>query len=202
MCGESLNIHKCWQTRNHKRAQNAFVFSEINFFRNKNYHCLLLQPLAFESQFHMLMNLPAMFYSGILIEKHLGIIYFIGIFIANCITSAGVQLWYQRQIGYRDYRRRGRMANFNGNISMFFISFLTGLLPNYKIYSGQKMATTFYFYYLLVAYCLIYFTQMQNFRKNVIHARNDNETHYSGLIIGGLLGIILRKRLISKSNLR
>ena len=61
------------------------------------------------------------------------------------------------------------------------------------------MATTFYFYYLLVAYCLIYFTQMQNFRKNVIHARNDNETHYLGLIIGGLLGIILRKRLISKS---
>jgi membrane associated rhomboid family serine protease len=43
---------------------------------------------------------------------------------------------------------------------------------------------------------------MYNIRKNVMHARNDNETHYSGLIVGGLLGILLRKRLISKSILR
>jgi hypothetical protein len=36
------------------------------------------------------MNIPAMLYSGILIEKHLGAVYFLGIYLANCLTSAGV----------------------------------------------------------------------------------------------------------------
>jgi hypothetical protein len=66
-------------------------------------------------------------------------------------------------------------------------------MPNYKIYSGIHMATTVYFYYILMAYCLMYFTQMRNIRKNVIHARNDNETHYSGVASGAFLGWALRK---------
>ena len=79
---------------------------------------------------------------------------------------------------------------------MFLLSFFSFLAPEYKIYAGTHMATTVYFYYLLLAYCMIYFTEMRNYKKGITHKRQDNETHYSGVVFGALLGVIVRRRLL------
>ena len=90
------------------------------------------------------------------------------------------------------------MANNNGNFTLFLLSFFSALVPNYKIVQGTYMATTFYFYYILIAYGLIYFTDMYNMKKNIKHSRNDNETHYQGVLTGLILGMLLRRRLLMR----
>ena len=136
MTASSLFIYKCWLDWNTLRCNRAFVFSETNFIKNKNYHSMFLQPISFEDGFHMVMNLPAMLYAGRLVEKYAGPKYFIGLFAINAVISAITTYCFQRHIGYREMRRRGRQANHNGNISLFFISFLTTFIPNYMIYQG------------------------------------------------------------------
>ena len=84
----------------------------------------------------------------------------------------------------------------NGNNTLFTMSFFTFLVPDYTIFSRGSMATTFYFYYIFLAYCLMYFTEMRNFKKGIVHKRNDNETHYSGVIFGAILGMLMRRRLL------
>lgn len=105
-----MAIYYYWVNWNHLRSQRAFVFSETNFLKNKNYHSLLLNPISFESEFHFYTNLPAMFYAGMLIERNLGIYYFTGAYLLNALISAGVTTFYHRQIGYKSVRQRGRMA--------------------------------------------------------------------------------------------
>ena len=92
MLGASLYIYKCWNDWNTLRCNRAFVFSETNFFKNKNYHSLFLQPISFEDPFHMLLNAPAMLYAGRLIEKYAGPGLFLGLFAANAVLSAMAML--------------------------------------------------------------------------------------------------------------
>jgi len=77
----------------------------------------------------MLVNLPGMLYAGALVERICGPGLFVGLYLANCCISAGTQMLYQRQVGYRQYRKRGRQANHNGNITLFLMSFFTTLVP-------------------------------------------------------------------------
>ena len=58
-------------------------------------------PISFESEFFFYMNLPAMFYSGMLIERYLGPSAFVGIYLANAVSSGLTKIWYERQIGYK-----------------------------------------------------------------------------------------------------
>ena len=51
IAGSSYYIYSRWINWNYLRAQRAFVFSETNFLKNKNYHSLLFQPISFESEF-------------------------------------------------------------------------------------------------------------------------------------------------------
>ena len=114
---------------NYLKSQRAFVFSETNFLKNKNYHSLLLMPISFESEFFFYLNFPAMFYSGMLVEKYLGPKIFIGLYLANAVISGLTKVFHERQIGYRQVQRRGRMANNNGNISLFFMAFFSLFRP-------------------------------------------------------------------------
>lgn len=50
------------------------------------------------------------------------------------------------------------MANNNGNATLFLTALVTALVPSYNIYQGRHMATTIPFWYLFVAYSLVYFT--------------------------------------------
>ena len=99
-----------WQKWNHLRAKRAFVFSEVNFLIHKNYHSLFLQPISWESEFFFYLNMPALFYASMLVERYLGMRTWVMAFTANCVTSALTQVAYQRHVGYKKYQRRGRMA--------------------------------------------------------------------------------------------
>jgi len=66
------------------------------------------------------------------------------------------------------------------------------------IYHGSSLVTSIPFYYILAIYGLLYFSQFYHLRKGITHARNDNETHYSALVSGLLLGFLLRRRFIAK----
>ena len=46
------------------------------------------------------------------------------------------------------------------------MSLFTGLIPGYKIYRGNYMATSIYFYYLLIAFISIYFLDNSSARFN------------------------------------
>ena len=92
------------------------------------------------------------------------------------------------------------MANFNGNSALFLSCLITGLMPSMVIVQGRNPATTLFFGYITLTYGLIYFTEFttpnkSTMGKTVKTTRNDNETHYSGAILGLLLGLILRLRL-------
>ena len=136
-----------------------------------------------------------------LIERHLGAHVLLGSYLLNCVTSAATQVVAQRHFGYAAYRRRGRHANFNGNSALFLVSLFAAAAPSYALRVGASPATTFYFYYIALAYGLIYFTEFTTNNRsrtggNVVRtARNDNETHYSGAALGLLLGLMLRKRV-------
>ena len=62
------------------------------------------------------------------------------------------------------YSINSNFCSNNGNATLFMLTFFTCLVPNYKIYQGAHMATTVYFYFITVAYCLMYFTEMRNIR--------------------------------------
>ena len=59
------------------------------------------------------------------------------------------------------------------------------------------MATTLFFGYVWLAYLMIYFTEhlMQEPSRHV-RAQNNNETHYTAVLLGVLSGLVLRRRLI------
>ena len=67
-------------------------------------------------------------------------------------------------------------------------------MPGYLLYQGSTMLRSVYFYYISLAYMLIYFTEL-NFGKHQYRAKNHNETHIAGAIAGALLGLVLKKRL-------
>jgi hypothetical protein len=89
MTGAACYIYlEGWQKWNHLKAKKMFVFSETNFFNNKNYQCLFLQPISFESNFYFYANIVPMFVASMMIERHLGVVYWVGAYLANCLTSA------------------------------------------------------------------------------------------------------------------
>lgn len=89
MTGAAAYIYfEGWQKWNYARARRTFVFSETNFFNNRNYACLFLQPISFESEFFFYANIAPMVYSSILVERHLGVYFWLGAYLLNCVTSA------------------------------------------------------------------------------------------------------------------
>lgn len=80
-------------------------------------------------------------------------------------------------MGFVKSQRRGRMTNHNGNATLFFATFFSFLMPAYKIISGKSVATTMYFYFILAAYGMLYFTKLLDMSGNV-YAKPSNETHY------------------------
>ena len=96
----SVAIHYKWNQWNSKRAERAFVFSEMNFLANRNYQSLFLCPLSFENNFFFYTNLPGLVYSAYLIEKHLGGRVLFGAYLLNCLASALTTVVVHRKIGY------------------------------------------------------------------------------------------------------
>lgn len=94
MAGTSIGIYQCWLNWNNLRSQRAFVFSETNFLKNKNYHSMILQPISFESEFFFYGNVPGLFYAGMLVERHLGMRLLVGAYLANCVLSAATSMIY------------------------------------------------------------------------------------------------------------
>lgn len=89
MTGAAAYIYfEGWQKWNFARARRTFVFSETNFFNNKNFACLFLQPISYESEFFFYTNLVPMIFSSFLVERHLGIFFWAGSYVVNCLTSA------------------------------------------------------------------------------------------------------------------
>ena len=105
------------------------------------------------------MNLPGLIYSGMLVERHLGPAILIGTYLLNCLVSAATTTAVHRQIGYHRVLQRGRMANENGNFTLLLTTMFSVAAPNYAIYKGGSFATSFFFYYLLAFYGLLFFTQ-------------------------------------------
>ena len=135
-----------------------------------------------------------------LVERHLGPGILIGTYLANCLISAATTATAHRKIGYRKVMQRGRISNTNGNFTLFLTTFFTGLAPSYAIYQGRSMASTFFFYYLLVFYGLLFFTQHLSLfpsekNKHVMTASNHNETHYAAVALGALLSLALKGRV-------
>ena len=137
-----------------------------------------------------------LFVASALVERNLGVFFWVGAYGLNCATSALTSVIYQRQIGYKAVQKRGRMANNNGNATLFFAALFSFLMPNYKIYQGRNAATTFYFGYLFAAMCIIYFTPQGSAKLNRAYRMQHNETHWSAVITGALLGLAMRKRLL------
>ena len=71
-----------------RQAKNNFVFSETNFLNIGNYQSLFLCPLSFENDMFFWMNLPGLFYSGMLIERFMGPGALLGAYLLNCGVSA------------------------------------------------------------------------------------------------------------------
>jgi hypothetical protein len=59
------------------------------------------------------------------------------------------------------------------------------------------MATTVFFYYLVGAYLMLFFTShlTDPSKMSFKHATNHNETHYSAVVSGTVLGLLLRSRI-------
>ena len=93
-----------------------------------------------------------------LVERHLGPGILIGTYLANCLVSAATTTAVHRKIGYHKVMQRGRMSNTNGNFTLLLTTLFTAVAPNYAIYKGGGMATSFYFYYILAFYGMLFFT--------------------------------------------
>mmetsp|Transcript_6826 Transcript_6826/g.5973 ORF Transcript_6826/g.5973 Transcript_6826/m.5973 type:complete len:126 (+) Transcript_6826:250-627(+) len=123
MLGGSTFIYYYWNNWNFERAKRNFVFSEMNAIQG-NPQSALFQPLSFEVPFYYLMNIPGLLISGYMIEKYFGSKILIGLFLANCVISSITTIINHRRIGFLEVRKRGRMSNHNGNISLFLSSVL------------------------------------------------------------------------------
>ena len=55
----------------------------------------------------------------------------------------------------------------NGNSTLFFTTLFAFLAPQYRIFGSGSVLTTFYFWYLLVLYGLLYFTKQGSAKYNV-----------------------------------
>ena len=111
-----------------------------------------------------------------------------------------------RRILFSGYKQRGKLANHNGNLSLFLTSFLLGKClvvlnmviiaanPNRMLYSGKSQFTQIPFYFVWLGYLILYFTKAitEDPKQNVA---NYNETHVSGVISGLLLGLLLRRKM-------
>ena len=92
------------------------------------------------------------------------------------------------------------MSNTNGNCVLMLTTLFTAAAPNYTIYKGGSMATTFFFYYILAFYGMVFFTNHLTVfpdekANQAMHAKNHNETHYSAIALGALIGLATRGRL-------
>ena len=73
----------------------------------------------------------------------------------------------------------------------------TAMAPYYRIYAGKSMMTTIPFYYLTILYSLLFFTK-HIAATEYKYSRNDNETHYSAVFLGVILGAAMRARRLRK----
>lgn len=165
-----------WRNWNYAKARRTFVFSETNFYNNKNYACFFLQPISYESEFFFWVNVLPLFYASVLVERNLGVFYWGGAYLFNCSTSALSQIVYQRHIGYKEVQRRGRMSNNNGNLTLFFTSLFSAIAPHYRIFGGGQL-TTVYFWHILLAVMIIYFTGKSYTSPS--HGRHGKSTFYT-----------------------
>mmetsp|Transcript_38533 Transcript_38533/g.38033 ORF Transcript_38533/g.38033 Transcript_38533/m.38033 type:complete len:126 (-) Transcript_38533:133-510(-) len=125
MTGGATFIHYYWNNWNFERAKRNFVFSEMNAL-NGNPQSALFQPLSFEVPYYYVMNIPGLFISSFLIEKYFGSKILLGLYLTNCLASSIITVINHRRIGFSEVRKRGRMSNHNGNISLFLSSILVG----------------------------------------------------------------------------
>ena len=117
----------------------------------------------------------------------------IGAYLLNCAVSALATSFYHRQIGFRAVQQRGRIANNNGNATLFLSTLFAVIAPQYPVIAGKTMARSFFFYYIPVFYGILFFTK-HIASTSYKYARNDNETHYSAVALGLLLGTLLRRK--------
>ena len=132
------------------------MFSETNFYNVGNYQSLFLCPLSFEHGMFFCMNLPGLFYSGLLIERYLGPAAIIGCYLMNCVVSAGATTAMHRHLGFHKVNQRGRISNTNGNATLFFASMFSAMAPGYNMYSGSYLKIGFM--YVLAFYGILFFT--------------------------------------------
>ena len=192
--GTSVSVYYLWNTWNYQRAHRSFVFSEMNVTAQGNYQSILLNPISFEQNFFFYLNFPGLLYASYLIERTLGSRYLAGAFLINCAVAALTTSFYHRQIGFKKVQQRGKIANSNGNGTLFITTLFSTLAPHYTIFKGGSMATTIFFYYLAIFYGLLFFTR-HIAASEYKYSRNENETHYSAVALGLLLGFLARKML-------
>ena len=130
----------------------------MNATNHGNYQSILLNPVSFESNFFFYMNFPGLLYSAYLIERYVGRRFLIGAYLLNCAVSAITTSLYHRQIGFKKVQQRGRIANSNGNITLYLVSMFSFMAPHYRMYVGKTMARSMYFYYLMIFYGVLFFT--------------------------------------------
>ena len=74
-------------------------------------------------------------------------------------------------------------------MTLFASGLFSASCPNYMLYAGNTPATTIYFYYIFLSYCVLYFTKhmsSQQYKYN----QNYNESHVAAVVIGFLFGFI------------
>ena len=88
------------------------------------------------------------------------------------------------------------MSNTNGNITLYLTTLFAAMAPSYKLASSSIAGLQLYFYFIPLTYCILFFMEHMNtqeYRKAYHkHAKNENETHYSGLGLGLTLGLALK----------
>ena len=110
----------------------------------------------------------------------------------NALVSGLVRVLYHRQIGYKKVQQQGRFANYNGNIALFLTAAFTAMLPGYLAYNGKYMATKIPYFGIFLMYCMQVFLEHD---KQAKYSQNCNETHYSAVVLGGILGVFCRRYL-------
>lgn len=61
-----------------------------------HYQSFFLCPLSYENNFFFWMNLPGLFYSGMLIERYAGAKVLLGAYLANCLVSGATTVYHHR----------------------------------------------------------------------------------------------------------
>lgn len=194
LSGGCVGVYYLWNKWNYQRAHRSFVFSEMNVLNNGNVQSIFLNPISYEQNLFFYLSLPGLAYSGYLIERFLGARYLLGAYLLNSVVAAATTALYHRQIGFRKVQQRGKIANNNGNSALFLSTLFATFLPQYTIYGGKYMATTLFFYYIPLMYCMLFFTTHIG-SSGYKYSRNDNETHYSGVVLGLLMGLLARRKL-------